>query len=95
MNQDFQIRHGSKHYRPCNQYKHRFHRSHHRSLLGGRSVKINFTSMTGAGTTGGGGPRGGWALASGSASASAIAFGMGVAITVKIKAAKEAKILHV
>ena len=51
--------------------------------------------MTGAGTTGEGGPRGGWALASGSASASAIAFGMGVAITVKIKAAKEAKILHV
>ena len=41
MNQDFQIRHGSKHYRPCNQYKHRFHRSHHRSLLGGRSVKPN------------------------------------------------------
>ena len=39
MNQDFQIRHGSKHYRPCNQYKHRFHYSHHRSLLGGRSVK--------------------------------------------------------
>ena len=39
MNQDFQIRHGSKHYRPCNKYKHRFHRSHHRSLLGGRSVK--------------------------------------------------------
>ena len=39
MNQDFQIRHGSKHYRPCNQYKHRFHRSHHRSLLGGWSVK--------------------------------------------------------
>ena len=39
MNQDFQIRHGSKHYRPCNQYKHRFHRSHHRSLLGGQSVK--------------------------------------------------------
>ena len=40
MNQDFQIRHGSKHYRPCNQYKHRFHYSHHRSLLGGRSVKV-------------------------------------------------------
>ena len=39
MNQDFQIRHESKHYRPCNQYKHRFHYSHHRSLLGGRSVK--------------------------------------------------------
>ena len=39
MNQDFQIRHGSKHYRPCNQYKHRFHYSHHRSLLGGWSVK--------------------------------------------------------
>ena len=38
MNQDFQIRHESKHYRPCNQYKHRFHRSHHRSLLGGWSV---------------------------------------------------------
>ena len=38
MNQDFQIRHESKHYRPCNQYKHRFHYSHHRSLLGGRSV---------------------------------------------------------
>ena len=42
MNQDFQIRHGSKHYRPCNQYKHRFHYSHHRSLLGGRSVKRCF-----------------------------------------------------
>ena len=40
MNQDFQIRHESKHYRPCNQYKYRFHRSHHRSLLGGRSVKL-------------------------------------------------------
>ena len=40
MNQDFQIRHESKHYRPCNQYKHHFHRSHHRSLLDGRSVKI-------------------------------------------------------
>ena len=40
MNQDFQIRHESKHYRPCNQYKHRFHYSHHRSLLGGRSVKL-------------------------------------------------------
>ena len=39
MNQDFQIRHESKHYRPCNQYKHCFHYSHHRSLLGGRSVK--------------------------------------------------------
>ena len=39
MNQDFQIRHGSKHYRPCNQYKHHFHRSHHRSLLDGQSVK--------------------------------------------------------
>ena len=39
MNQDFQIRHESKHYRPCNQYKHHFHHSHHRSLLGGRSVK--------------------------------------------------------
>ena len=39
MNQDFQIRHESKHYRPCNQYKHRFHYSHHRSLLGGWSVK--------------------------------------------------------
>ena len=45
MNQDFQIRHESKHYRPCNQYKHRFHRSHHRSLLGGRSVKPNFTFL--------------------------------------------------
>ena len=41
MNQDFQIRHESKHYRPCNQYKHHFHRSHHRSLLDGRSVKVN------------------------------------------------------
>ena len=41
MNQDFQIRHESKHYRPCNQYKHCFHYSHHRSLLGGRSVKEN------------------------------------------------------
>ena len=39
MNQDFQIRHESKHYRPCNQYKHHFHRSHHRSLLEGWSVK--------------------------------------------------------
>ena len=38
MNQDFQIRHESKHYRPCNQYEHQFHRSHHRSLLDGRSV---------------------------------------------------------
>ena len=43
MNQDFQIRHESKHYRPCNQYKHRFHYSHHRSLLGGWSVKYDFS----------------------------------------------------
>ena len=42
MNQDFQIRHESKHYRPCNQYKHHFHYSHHRSLLDGRSVKRIF-----------------------------------------------------
>ena len=41
MNQDVQIRHESKHYRPCNQYKHHFHHSHHRSLLDGRSVKVN------------------------------------------------------
>ena len=44
MNQDFQIRHESKHYRPCNQYKHRFHYSHHRSLLGRRSVKVLWLS---------------------------------------------------
>ena len=47
MNQDFQIRHGSKHYRPCNQYKHRFHRSHHRSLLGGQSVNFDDPTRTG------------------------------------------------
>ena len=46
MNQDFQIGHESKHYSPCNQYKHHFHRSHHRSLLGGWSVKV-ITSLIG------------------------------------------------
>ena len=45
MNQDFQIRHESKHYRPCNQYKHRFHYSHHRSLLGGWSVNESYSSF--------------------------------------------------
>ena len=50
MNQDFQIRHGSKHYRPCNQYKHHFHRSHHRSLLDGRSVKKDFSANLPAAT---------------------------------------------
>ena len=45
MNQDFQIRHESKHYRPCNQYKHHFHRSHHRSLLDGWSVKTTNCSI--------------------------------------------------
>ena len=46
MNQNFQIRHESKHYRPCNQYKHRFHCSHHRSLLGGRSVNLYILTTT-------------------------------------------------
>ena len=45
MNQDFQIRHGSKHYRPCNQYKHHFHRSHHRSILGGWSVNKPYSKL--------------------------------------------------